>query len=146
MPAELSLSELVDHLRMGDATQETYVDRTTGRLVIANETEGHPSGSARYERVQAFGNDEELALARRFCEQPFRKDVGDEAAQLMIFPVEIGLVDGERIDEMLDLAIQVVAQPQWRCWPRSAAPKRWRSSNAVRTDFAGRRFSNSRSA
>ena len=30
----------------------------------------------------------------------------------MVFPIEIGLVDGEGIDEVLDLALDVAAQPR----------------------------------
>jgi hypothetical protein len=46
----------------------------------------------------------------------------------MVFPVEIGLVDGEGIDEVLDLALDVAAQPRKVACERSGPVAAMRSA------------------
>ena len=41
---------------------------------------------------------------------PLGQQIGRQAGELVIFAVEIGLVDGEGVDESLDLAVQIAAQ------------------------------------
>ena len=49
-------------------------------------------------------------LAARLRLQPARQQVGAQARELVLLAVKVGLVHGERVDELLDLAPQVDAE------------------------------------
>ena len=53
-----------------------------------------------------------IGSPRGFALRRSGQQIGGQACELVLFAIEIGLVDGERVDELLDLAVHVGAQPR----------------------------------
>ncbi len=53
-----------------------------------------------------------IGSPRGFSLSARAQQVGREARELVLFAIEVGLVDREGVDELLDLAVDVGAQPR----------------------------------